>query len=356
MSRGLRSGVVVALCVTLAPQAQAPAPRASAFGTQIAALSEAPGYFDTDNLISNERSYLQVLSDLRRRNVRGGAYLGVGPDQNFSYIAEVRPAVAIIVDVRRDNMLLHLLFKALFAEARTRVEYLALLTGRPVPAAIEEWRGAPIERLITYIDRTPAASRRVEDADAVTRIGVPLSSEDRATINRFHARFVAEGLSLRFQSTGRPPQAYNPSLRDLLSETDAAGRQACYLASEDAFQFVKDLQARDLIIPVTGDLSGPTALGAIARFLAARHERLSAFYVSNVEFYLFGAGTFPRFAANLERLPRTAQSVLIRSQFGRFAAPGRAGDASSQHLQAVDELLREYAAGRVRSYADIAAR
>ena len=354
MSWGLRSGVVVALCVTLAPQAQAPPPRPSAFGAQIAALSEAPGYFDTDNLISNERSYLQVLPDLRRRNVRGGAYLGVGPDQNFSYIAEVRPAVAIIVDVRRDNMLLHLLFKALFAQARTRVEYLALLTGRPVPAAIEEWRGAPIERLITYVDQTPATSRRVDDA--ITRIGVPLSSEDRATINRFHARFVAEGLSLRFQSTGRPPQAYNPSLRDLLRETDPAGRQANYLATEDAFQFVKDLQARDLIIPVTGDLSGPTALGAIARFLAARHERLSAFYVSNVEFYLFGAGTFPRFAANLERLPRTTQSVLIRSQFGRFAAPGRADDASSQHLQAVDELLREYAAGRVRSYADIAAR
>src|SRR6478735_5743887 len=114
----------------LAGGIQAPSP----FAAQIAALSEPAGYFDTDNLISNERSYQQVLQDLRRRNVRGGAYVGVGPDQNFTYIAEIRPAVAFIVDVRRDNLLLHLLFKALFAQARTRVDYLSLLFGRAAPA------------------------------------------------------------------------------------------------------------------------------------------------------------------------------------------------------------------------------
>jgi hypothetical protein len=347
----LRSAAVIALCASLAPQPQAQAPRPSAFAAQIAALSEAPGYFDTDNLISNERSYLQVLPELQRRNVRGGAYIGVGPDQNFSYIADVRPAFAIIVDIRRDNLLLHLLFKALFAASRTRVEYLALLTGRAVPAAIDDWRTASIDRLIAYVDTAKAAPRRMDDA--IARIGVPLSADDRATIERFHGRFIAEGLSLRFQSTGRPPQSYNPTLRDLLRETDAGGRQANYLASESAFQFVKDLQARDLVIPVTGDLSGPSALAAIGRFIASRGERLSAFYVSNVEFYLFSAGTFPRFIANLERLPRTANSVVIRSMFGRFSTPARAADASSQHLQSVAELLRDHAAGRVRSYADI---
>jgi hypothetical protein len=67
-------------------RAQSPSP----FAAQIASLSEPAGYFDTDNLISNERSYLQVLPDLGRRNVRGGAYIGVGPDQNFTYIAPPR--------------------------------------------------------------------------------------------------------------------------------------------------------------------------------------------------------------------------------------------------------------------------
>src|SRR5215831_20611194 len=110
----LKAAVLVALgSVCLA---QAPLP----FAQTIARLSEPNGYFDTDNLISNESSYLQVIPDLARRGVHGGAYIGVGPDQNFSYIAATRPAIAFIIDVRRDNELLHLLFKAFFKESRTR--------------------------------------------------------------------------------------------------------------------------------------------------------------------------------------------------------------------------------------------
>ena len=111
------------------------------------------------------------------------------------------------------------------------------------------------------------------------------------------------------------------------------------------------------MIPVVGDLSGPSAVAAIGRALEARRERLSAFYVSNVEFYLFGDGTFPRFAANLGKIPHAPNSVVIRSIFGgRFGGPSRPGDASVNRLQGIDELLREYAAGRVRQYADIAQR
>ena len=218
---------MIAACVVLAPQPHAQPPKPSAFAAQIASLSEAPGYFDTDNLISNERSFLQVLPELQRRQGARRRVLGVGPDQNFSYIAEVRPAIAFIVDVRRDNLLLHLLFKALFALSRTRIEYLALLTGRPVPADVEAWRTAPIDRLIAYIDddQPGAALARADERDR-RGIGVPLSAEDRATIDRFHRRFISRRLALRFESPGRPPQAYNPTLRDLLRETDAAGRQA----------------------------------------------------------------------------------------------------------------------------------
>jgi hypothetical protein len=356
-------GAIVLTSVLSASSAVAPrAQGASPFAAQIASLSEPPGYFDTDNLISNERSYLQVLPELRRRGVRGGAYVGVGPDQNFTYIAEVRPTIAFIVDVRRDNLLLHLLFKSLFALSRSRVEYLAQLTGRPVPADLDAWRTLPIDRLIAYVDgaaSTPAGvdalRRRVDDT--IARTGVPLSADDRATIDRFHRRFIGDGLSLKFQSTGRAPQQSYPTYRDLLRDTDESGRQGNYLASEDGFQFVKGLEARDLIVPVVGDLAGPSAVAAIGNVLAARHERLSAFYVSNVEFYLFREGTFARFAANLGRLPRTPNGVVIRSIFDRYApGPYRPGDASLSRLDVVDDLLREYTAGRIRKYADIASR
>jgi hypothetical protein len=356
MTRSLAAILLAGAFVVASPAARTQGP--SPFAAQIASLSEPPGYFDTDNLISNEKSYLQVLQDLRQRKVRGGAYIGVGPDQNFSYIAEIRPTIAFLIDVRRDNLLLHLLFKALFELSRTRIDYLAQLTGRPVPADIAAWRDAPVDRLIAYIDGSPAppaitALRKRLD-EAIARTGVPLSSEDRATIDRFHRRFVADGLSLRFESTGRPPQSYNPTYRDLLRDTDESGRQAGFLASEEAFQFVKGLESRDLVIPVVGNLAGPSAVAAIGRAVTARQERVSAFYVSNVEFYLFGDGSFPRFAANLGRLPHMPNAVLIRSIFGRYTvSPTRPGDASVSRLQAIDDLLRDHAAGRIRQYIDI---
>ncbi len=105
------------------------------FAALAARFSDAGGYFDTDNLISNEPSLLHPLNALDSLNVRGGVYLGVGPDQNFNYIAQVVPRVAFIADIRRDNMLLLLLFKALFHAASDRQEFLALWLGKPVPLA-----------------------------------------------------------------------------------------------------------------------------------------------------------------------------------------------------------------------------
>src|SRR2546421_185138 len=83
---------------------------------------EAGGYFDSDNIITNEASYLHVASQLEKTRTHGGVYIGVGPDQNFSYIALIRPSYAVMLDIRRDNMLEHLLFKSLFGMARNRLE------------------------------------------------------------------------------------------------------------------------------------------------------------------------------------------------------------------------------------------
>jgi hypothetical protein len=314
---------LVALLIAVSTIPAASGPAATGFAAQVQALSEPGGYFDTDNLISNERSYLEVLPDLERADVHGGAYIGVGPDQNFSYIARIRPSIAFIVDIRRDNLLLHLLFKALFEQARTRVEYLALLFGRAIPAHEDHWRRDSVERLAQYIDSNPVqreagSARRQRLEAAIARYGVPVSTEDRATIAKFHAGFIAAGLDLKFESTGRPPQSHYPTYRDLLLAVDARGRKGNFLASEETFQFVKSLQARDLVVPVVGNLAGPTALAAIGSTLKQRGEPLSAFYTSNVEFYLAREGTLDRFLQNLARIPRAPGAVIIRSIFGRF--------------------------------------
>jgi len=334
----------------------------SGFAARLAQLSEPGGYFDTDNLISNEKSYLHVVPSLREARLDGGAYIGVGPDQNFSYIAQTRPSIAFIVDIRRDNLLLHLLFKALFQLSTTRVDYLSLLIGRPPPARLDGWTGADIEKIVEYLDGAtvvPAeevAALRARVTSTIHGYGVPLSPLDLSTIDRFHRTFIEHGLSLKFESTGRTPRSYYPTLRELLLETDRKGQKWSYAASESDFQFVRGLEQRDLVVPVVGNLAGPTALVNIGRLMDERGDRLGAFYASNVEFYLSNDGTFPIFITNLAKLPHTNRSLIIRSVFAGGASASvrpEPGYFSVSMVQGVDALLEGVAGKTIRGYRDL---
>ena len=337
----------------------------STFGRLVQELSEPGGYFDTDNLISNERSYLHVVDALRERRVSGGAYLGVGPDQSFSYIAALRPRVAFLIDIRRDNMLEHLLFKALFRMADTRVEYLSLLHGRRPPPDPTAWSASTVAELAAWVDSAPMlegseAERMRFLVDSLAgSFGVPLTEGDLSTLVRFHGAFVAEGLSLRFNTHGRAPQPYYPTFRELLLETDLAGEHSNYLASEEAYRFLEEMQRQNLIIPVVGDLAGPHALRAIGAWLRGAGETVSALYVSNVEFYLFGDGSFAPFADNVLALPLGERAVLIRSYFpGPRGRHPHAVDGyhSTQSLQTLESFSSAVRGGGYGSYWELVTR
>ena len=99
-------------------------------------FSEPGGYFRSDNLISNEDAYQHVIPALNRRLAPGGVYIGVGPDQNFTYVVAVRPRMAFIVDIRRQNMLLHLMYKGLVELSTDRAALLSRLFSRKRPASV----------------------------------------------------------------------------------------------------------------------------------------------------------------------------------------------------------------------------
>ena len=65
--------------------------------------SEEDGAFRSDNLLSNETSFQYVIPNLLKTAKQGGVYLGVGPEQNFTYIAALKPAMAIIIDIRSEE-------------------------------------------------------------------------------------------------------------------------------------------------------------------------------------------------------------------------------------------------------------
>ena len=183
--------------------------------------------------------------------------------------------------------------------------------------------------------------------------GLRLSESDFATIDRFHRAFAEAGLDLRFQSHGRAPQYYYPTLRDLVLERDRQGRRASYLATDEAFQVVRGMQLRNRIVPIVGDLAGSHALPEIAGHLREHGLPVTAYYTSNVEFYLAGDGRLDEFVANLRRLPLAADAVIIRSLF-RVPHPETVpGYQSTQLLQPIGELLEKWDEGRIGSYREL---
>jgi hypothetical protein len=333
------------------------------FAALSARLSEPGGYFDSDNLISNETSYQHVLDKVREIGVSGGVYIGVGPDQSFTYIAKTRPRMAIMIDIRRDNLLQHLLFKSLFLRARNRIEYLCLFFGKPFPKT-KGWEQRNVKELVDYIDNTPSDpklfDKALKDVRAdVQKYGLNVSNSDLDTIARVQRAFYSAGLDIRYSSHHRPPRNFYPTYRDLLLEQDLMGRMNNYFNSEDDFQFLKKLEEEDLIVPVVGDLSGSQAMKAIGKYIAEIKEKVSIFYVSNVEFYLQRQGTFDKFMENVKSLPIDNRSVIIRSYFNYYAPkhPQAEGDHfSTQLLQKIEDLIKVCDAGGCESYIDIVTR
>jgi hypothetical protein len=363
-----RAAACAALCGLLAliasSRARAPEGPTRAereLGRLVAGLSEPGGFFDTDNLISNETAFLQVTPGLARVP-RGGVYVGVGPEQNFTYIARTRPAWAYVVDVRRDNALLHLALGALMSEAPDPYQFLCALLGRPCPERTPPGALDSIEATLSAVERTPprrsALERSLAAAERHARatLGASYAPDDQAKLAQMLSAFFAGQLELRFQTFGRPA-SYHPSLRRLLLSRDPGGEAGHFLARPADYAFVRGLVRAGRVVPVTGDFAGPRALRALGDRLRARGERVTAFYVSNVELYLLRAGTFDRFAENLRALPADPRAVLIRAcfEYGEPHPLGLPGHRSATVLESVPRFLELYDAGRFASYWDVCA-
>jgi len=285
-------------------------------------LSEPAGIFAiSDNLVSNEP---RIAENVRWIQPRGGVYVGVGPEQNFSYIAKLRPAVAFIVDIRRENRNLHLLYKALFEMTTDRAEFVSRLFSRPRPAGLGPGSSAAdlFERFASV-----ASSPALRDATAVlvrerlSGHGLTMTGDDLASIDRALAAFCKDGPGIQFwASSAVKTDAAGPSYRELMTSRDLTGETRSFLADEPSFRFVRSLQARNLIVPIVGDFAGPTAIRGIGAYAREHRSVIEAFYGSNVGVYL-STKQMRVFCASLEALPVASDAWFIESNALRpFAA------------------------------------
>ena len=350
----------------LAQQKVALGDRREDFAQLVSRLSERAGYFGSDNLISNELSYQHVLGTLEDMNVTGGVYLGVGPDQNFTYIAQIKPKLAIMLDIRRDALLQHLMFKALFMMSRSRIEYMSNLFARPLPKDYKKWNDRQIRDLVDYFDRTPLDQKLADKLKAelhkkIESFGLPLNQRDWETIDEIYQAFYTDCLEVRYTIRDRPTGRFFPAYRDILLEKDLKGRQRNYLASEATFQVIKTMHDQNRIVPATGDISGVRALKSIGDYLKEINEKVSAFYVSNVEFYLFRQDTMGRFVENLKSLPLDDRSLLIRSYFNYAYYTNVHPQTVDNHfsvqlLQGIENLIKGYESGEISDYYQLTTR
>jgi len=373
-------GVLLFTASTAAAQPITPLPSRltdAQFWQFVTDVSEAGGYFRSDNFLSNEATFQHVIPDLQQRFSSGGVYLGVGPEQNFTYIAAIRPKIAIVFDIRRQNMIEHLLYKAIFEQSTDRAEFLSRLFSRPRPAGLDT--GSTVAALFdAYASATPDSALYRRNARAVFRTlvethGFRLTSEDSAGLTYVYDAFFMAGPDLNYSFSPARPQFMRgrmPTYAELMTEDDGRGAARSYLATEGTYRWLRDLEGRNLLIPVVGDFAGPKAIRAVGGYLRAHGATVSAFYTSNVEQYLFRQGDdWSKYYENVGTLPLDTLSVFIRAVFNgsrMFVSPsapvpqpsassgvgGFYGMRSETTLSSILETLKAMKDGRLTSYSE----
>ena len=334
-----------------------------AFWQMVVDFSEPDGQFRSDNFVSNERTYQEVIPELKLRALPNGVYLGVGPDQNFTYITALRPRMAFIVDIRRQNLIQHLLFKALVEMSDDRGGFLARLLSRERPAGLDE-SSSPKALFAAYDDVEPSEAlfqKNLADVEnwLAGRHGFALTPNDLRSLEYVYRAFFAEGSALRYSFPRRRLQVF-PTYAELLMAVDRAGVNHSYLASEQNFGILRDIERRNLLVPIVGDFAGHKALRAVGRYLTEHGATANYFYTSNVEQYLFEGDAFRRYYSNVATLPLGEKSTFIRAFFdvGFMYPPGIITPDlhSVQLLESIPSLLNAFGNGEISSYDDVVAR
>lgn len=337
-----------------------------AFWQLVTELSETGGYFRSDNFLSNENAFQSVIPELKSTLPTGGVYLGVGPEQNFTYIVALRPKLAFVIDIRRQNMIEQLLYKAFIEASSNRADFLSRLFARKRPS--ELLNDATVEALFAaYADVMPSEALFRSNLQAakdrlVNDHKFALSPDDLKSLEYVYSAFFRGGPELNYSFSPSGVGGFGggfPSYRELMVETDGQGEKRSYLATEENFRLLREYEKNNMIVPVVGDFGGDKALRAVGDYVRAHEATVTVFYTSNVEQYLFQeANAWRKFLANVATFPIDGRSTFIRSisnrgftfsQFRRYSPGARASTA----LSSIPEVVRAFNSGQIHEYTDV---
>lgn len=211
--------------------------------------------------ISNEHSHF-----LWRERIAGvgGAYLGVGSDQNYLLAAWARSSLLVLMDFDGAIGDLHGVYKVAFAAAETPAAFLTLW-GKTKE---EELRGL-VEAAYTDPEERKRVTRALKIARALVYSRLSRTRRD-------------------YEKRGVPT----------------------FLTDQADYDHVRKLWADGRVFAMRGDLTGDQTLVDIAAALEKAEVRLGVLYFSNAEQY-FDYG--PSFRRNMLRLPVQDDAVVVRT-------------------------------------------
>lgn len=277
---------------------------------------------------TNEDQWEQPISQLAEGDF-GETFVGVGTGGvSLSYIAAAQPEKAVVLDLNPWITQFFIpLRSALIMFAPTRVEFISVLSGRPVriitrdgkkyyqtypqltgKEALEIPADASLDDIRTFFAEIPYVENY---ASNVLESLIGFFPPDKQANARLFWQRYSSGMHQQFK--------FRQMLRSL-SEADArAGKPVTWLSTEDQYrtakQFIEDGKLFGLEANWAGD--------EIARFgsmLAARGDSVSTIYLSNVHHKITAKqqpdGSVPwiNYLSNIASLPRTENALILSDQ------------------------------------------
>ena len=129
-----------------------------------------------------------------------------------------------------------------------------------------------------------------------------------------------------FASTA--PNPFVPSYHILAVSTDLRGKNWVYLAREESYKRIREMQQKNLIVPLVGDFTGAKAIRTVSQYVKDHGSTLSVFYISNVEDYI--QPKWSDYLSNLAALPSDKATLLIRFEPYNFTTLGKIQDVTPQ--------------------------
>ncbi len=358
------------LSTTLAGQTLPDRLSDSTFWSLVSNMSEPAGFFRSENFVSNESNWQVVIPRLLPVIKQGGAYVGVGPEQNFTYLVAFKPRIAFIVDIRRQNLLQHLWYKATIELSADRADFLSRLFGRARPKGVDANTSA--DSLLAALEALPPdsvvfAKTFVDVRDLlVNKHHFALSAEDLASLHHVDSAFYYAGTSLNYSFGTAPRGGYMggmPSFGQLMRQTDGTDLNRSFIGSEENYRILRDMQLRNVIVPIVGDFGGDKALSAVGNYIRSHGAVVNTFYLSNVEQYLFMSdgsnGGWRNFYTTVSQFPLDSTSTFIRSftnRGARFIPPSPSsgiGGMMAQLTSSIQDVIAAFKTGNMQSYNDV---